>query len=91
MRLSNISSELCVLQDGFVHNADSQQVALEGDGMRDAIAKASTAAEMHAAIGIDCWVVVPIDSPSQPDQTLEGTRLTLVCHGLQDLDEMTSD
>ena len=34
----------CVLvQDGYVHNADSQQVSLKGDGMRDAISKTKKA------------------------------------------------
>lgn len=61
-----------------MHNADSQQVGLQGDSMREAIAKATTAWEMHDAIGFDCWVVVPIDSVIHPGATLEGTRLTLV-------------
>ena len=32
---------------------------------------------MYAALGVDCWVVVPIRSLSRAGHTLEGTRLTL--------------
>lgn len=67
------------LQDGYVHNADSKQVGLSYN-MREDMGKAQTAEEMHAAIGFDCWVVVPIHSPWHSDETLEGTRLTLVGH-----------
>ena len=72
------------LQDGYVYNADSQKVPLKGDAMRDAIAQASSAEDMHTAIGFDCWVVVPIDSLAHPGDTLEGTRLTLVRRGQSD-------
>lgn len=39
--------------------------------------QATTPAAMYAAIGLDCWVVVPIRSLSRTGHTLEGTRLTL--------------
>ncbi|KAK9791186.1 hypothetical protein WJX73_002593 [Symbiochloris irregularis] len=66
------------LKDGYVHNADSQQVPLGGLGARDSISKATTAEALHRAVGCDCWVVVPIDSIAHQGLTLEGTRLTLV-------------
>jgi hypothetical protein len=36
---------------------------------------------MYAAVGVDCWVVVPIGSTSRKDigHNLEGTRLTITC------------
>ena len=33
---------------------------------------------MHAALGRNCWVVVPIASIAQPGLLLEGSRLTLL-------------
>jgi hypothetical protein len=41
--------------------------------------QAATPAEMYRAIGLDCWVVVPIRSLSRSGHTLEGTRLTITC------------
>jgi hypothetical protein len=41
--------------------------------------QAATPADMYAAVGVDCWVVVPIASTCRADigHDLEGTRLTV--------------
>jgi hypothetical protein len=36
-----------------------------------------TPAEMYNALGIDCWIIVPIRSVCREGHTLEGTRLTI--------------
>ena len=66
-----------VAQDGKAHDAASEAFTLDAR-MRAAVAAAQTAEEMHAALGRDCWVVVPIASIAQPGLLLEGSRLTLV-------------
>ena len=64
-------------QDGKAHNANGQEFPITA-AMREPVQAASTAMEMHAALGRDCWVVVPLQSLRQPGLILEGSRLTLV-------------
>ena len=42
-----------------------------------AAVQATTPGEMYRAIGIDCWIIVPIRSLCRENATLEGTRLTI--------------
>ena len=65
------------VQEGKAHDAASQAFSLT-PAMRAKMAAAQTAEEMHAAVGQDCWVVVPIASIAQPGLIMEGSRLTLV-------------
>ena len=65
------------MQEGKAHDAASKAFALT-PAMRARVAAAQTAEDMYAAIGQDCWVVVPIASAAQPGLVLEGSRLTLV-------------
>jgi hypothetical protein len=53
-------------------------VPLGGVEKREAIGEAQTAEDMWKAVGVDSWVVVPIESISRTGHQLEGTRLTLV-------------
>lgn len=51
---------------------------MASEGKAAAAAAARTAADMWAALGMDAWVVVPIESTTRPGHQLEGTRLTVV-------------
>lgn len=39
--------------------------------------QALTVEETYTALGLDCWIIVPIRSISRDGHTLEGTRLTI--------------
>ena len=74
-------------QEGKAHDAASQAFSLT-PAMRAKMASAQTAEEMHAALGQDCWVVVPISSIAQPGLIMEGSRLTLVRYRACDVTSM---
>jgi hypothetical protein len=68
-----------LLAEGRGFDAESRPVPVEGAAARAAVAAATTAAELWAALGRDAWVVVPVSSAAAPGSALlEGTRLTVV-------------
>jgi len=68
---------VCV-QEGKAFDGSSNPIPLGGDDVREAVSKAGDAEALWAAVGKDCWCVVPIKSTLNPEMVLEGTRLTVV-------------
>ena len=64
-------------QEGKAFDAKSKPIQLD-EGKLNALKQANTVEKLWQAIGEDYWTVVPISSTQNPDQTLEGTRLTVV-------------
>ena len=72
------ASPFAFLQEGRAFDGGSNPIPLEGEDKKEAISKAQDAGSMWAAVGKDCWCVVPIKSTLHPEKVLEGTRLTVV-------------
>ncbi|CAG9465078.1 unnamed protein product [Pedinophyceae sp. YPF-701] len=69
-------------EQGYVTDAQNQEVAIAGTPEAEARGAAAMAAAdcvaLRKALGTDCWVCVPIESVLEPGEKLEGTRLTVV-------------
>jgi len=67
-----------LLAEGRAFDAHNVAVPISSQSKKKAVASATTAEQLHKALGVDCWAVVPIESISRGGHSLEGTRLTVV-------------
>jgi len=75
-RALNVAKKVALAQ-GKVYNAENEGIEITGE-KAVALAKARTAEEFWSAVGVDSWVVVPVQSTTRNEHSMEGTRLTVV-------------
>ncbi len=75
-RALNVAKQVALAQ-GKVCDAENEAVEVTGE-KAVALAKATTAEEFWSAVGVDSWVVVPVESTTRTRHSMEGTRLTVV-------------
>lgn len=75
-RALSVAKQVALAQ-GRVYDAENKAVEVTGD-KAVALAQATTAEEFWSAVGVDSWVVVPVQSTTRNGHSMEGTRLTVV-------------
>ncbi len=75
-RALNVTKHVALAQ-GKVYDAENEAVEISGEKAL-ALGKATTAEGFWSAVGVDSWVVVPVQSTTRSGHSMEGTRLTVV-------------
>jgi tetratricopeptide (TPR) repeat protein len=75
-RALNVAKQVALAQ-GKVYDAENKPVEFTEE-KAVALSKATTAEEFWSAVGVDSWVVVPVQSTTRNGHSMEGTRLTVV-------------